>query len=106
MITARRENQVIALLEAGFSDAEVADELGVSVNSARTYRSWGGGAMADVITADERHLIDAYVASGRVRVIPRGQSSDYEEQREALRSASRVRAQKAAAKTRRPRNAE
>ena len=40
MITARREDQVIALLEAGFSDAEVADELGVSVNSARTYRSW------------------------------------------------------------------
>ena len=38
MITARRENQVIALLEAGFSDAEVADELGVSINSARTYR--------------------------------------------------------------------
>ena len=58
--------------------------------------------MADVITADERHLIDAYVASGRVQVIPRGQSSDYEEQRNAEFIAYRMRAQKAAAKTRRP----
>lgn len=38
MITARRENQVIALIEAGLSVAEIADELGVSINSARTYR--------------------------------------------------------------------
>ena len=58
--------------------------------------------MADVITADERHLIDAYVASGRVRVIPRGQSGDYEEQRKNYFATSRKRAQKAAAKTRRP----
>ena len=62
----------------------------------------GGVTMADVTTPEERRLIDAYVAAGRVRVIPRGQISDCEEQRKAEFAASRMRAQRAAARTRRP----
>ena len=40
MITARREKQVLMLLEAGCSDAEVADELDIGVHTAKRYRCW------------------------------------------------------------------
>lgn len=41
----------------------------------------------DVVTADERRMIDEAIAAGRVQVIPRGVESDQQDGRSAKRQA-------------------